>query len=383
MYRQIAESLKLKVEQESKNDVVILYGARQVGKTTLLRNLFTNATYINLETGNFLDVFNERNPNKIKEVFKREGSLEKLIVLDEFQRLSDPGLVAKVIHDELPEYKLIITGSSSLELAYKASESLAGRKSIYTLFPLSLKEKLIQTFGELNQANQDDYKSEILQSMRYGMYPDLLNTADKEFYLREYVDSVMLKDVFYLNLVRNSKNLRSLLTLLAYQIGNLVNITDLADRVGVSRQTIMDYLEILKGIFIIYTLPPFRKKRRDEIGKTEKVFFYDLGIRNAVVNDFSPVEYRRDYGAIFENFTINEILKQNAYQRLRYDMYHWRTKGGSEVDLILSKDNNEKAFEIKTRKGIVASAFRNTYPEANTSVITLENISNVLLAEEF
>lgn len=181
--------------------------------------------------------------------------------------------------------------------------------------------------------NKSVFKDEILEGMRYGMYPDLLNLQDKENYLLELADSTILKDVFYLNLVKNTKNLQSLLKLLAYQIGQQVNITDLADRVGITRPTVMEYLEILKKMYVVYTLPPFTKKRRDEIGKTEKIYFWDLGVRNAIINDFSPVEFRRDYGNIFENFVITEILKLNKYNYLRYSFYYWRTKWGSKVDL--------------------------------------------------
>jgi predicted AAA+ superfamily ATPase len=143
--------------------------------------------------------------------------------------------------------------------------------------------------------------------------------------------------------VRNTKHLQSLLKLLAYQIGGLVNFSDIANRIGISRQTVQKYVDVLKKIFIIYTLPPFRKNRRDEIGKTEKIYFYDLGIRNALINDFSPVEYRRDYGALFENFVVNELQKIHSYNNTRVSFYYWRTKGGAEVDLILDKEGAHSA----------------------------------------
>lgn len=376
MYRHLKDTI---VGHLKKNlhDIIVIYGARQVGKTTLVKDIATDAVYINLDEGYYTDALNSRNPQTIRSIFEREKKARtRVAVLDEFQRLEDPGLVAKVIHDKLPEYQLIITGSSALELAFKASESLAGRKKTYQLYPLTLKEKFIQQ-GKNTSDPSTIFSDEILESMRYGLYPELLNREDKQEYLEEYADSVILKDVFYLDLVRNTKHLQSLLKLLAYQIGSLVNVSDLANRIGISRQTIEKYIDILKQIFIIYTLPPFRKNRRDEIGKTEKIYFHDLGARNALINDFSPVEYRRDYGALFENFVINELQKINAYDAHRFSFYYWRTKAGSEVDLVLDKDGKQEAIEIKTRGGSVSHAFKNSYPDARAHVLTLQNIGDV------
>ncbi len=382
MYRQLKQSITTKLNQQE-NDIIIVYGARQVGKTTLVKDIAPDAIYINLDKAYYADALNSRNTNTIRSVFEREKKTgTRIVVLDEFQRLQDPGLIAKVIHDELLEYQLIITGSSALELAFKASESMTGRKTTYTLYPLTLKEKLIQ-LGKYTDFETDEsqkFLDDILASMRYGLYPELLNREQKQEYLQEYTDSVILKDVFYLDLVRNTKHLQSLLKLLAYQIGNLINISDLANRIGISRQTVEKYVDILKKIFIIYTLPPFRKNRRDEIGKAEKVYFYDLGVRNALINDFSPVEYRRDYGALFENFAVNELQKMDAYSNTRFSFYYWRTKGGAEVDLILDKDGKQTAIEIKTRGGSVSQAFKNSYPNSDTKVLTLQNIGAMLLS---
>ncbi|MBL7036825.1 ATP-binding protein [Candidatus Microgenomates bacterium] len=388
MYRQISDKIKNQVANNNK--VVVLLGARQTGKTTLLKNTFPEAVYINLEKSDYVESFNSRDLEKIKSIIKQESKNDNnLLILDEAQRLDDPGIIAKLIHDELKEVKLIISGSSSLEIANKASESLAGRKYLIEMYPLTFEEKLIQTKKideiikkedlKMGKTRTDVFKDNILESMRYGMYPDLLNTKDKEDYLLELIDSTILKDVFYLNLVKNTKNLQAILKLLAYQIGQQVNISDLSNRVGIARPTVIEYLEILKKIYVIYTLPPFTKRRRDEIGKTEKIYFWDLGIRNAIINDFSPVEFRRDYGNIFENFVINELQKINKYNNLRYNFYYWRTKWGSEVDLVLHKDEAIIASEIKTRSGKITSAFTETYPESHTQLITVENLNRLLV----
>lgn len=389
MYRLISAKIKDKVAKSDK--VVVLVGGRQTGKTTLLKNTFPKAIYINLEKSDYIDVFNSRNLQKIRSVVTQEVKDDSnLLILDEIQRLDNPGMVAKLIYDELKDIKLIISGSSALEIASRASESLAGRKNLIEIYPLTFQEKLVQT-EKVRQVEQKDnlilakgkanglFKDEIFESMRYGMYPDLLNVNDKEDYLLELADSTILKDVFYLNLVKSTKNLQALLKLLAYQIGQQINITDLANRIGIARPTVMEYLEILKKIYVIYTLPPFTKKRRDEIGKTEKIYFWDLGIRNAIINDFSPVEFRRDYGNIFENFAITELLKINQYNDLRYSFYYWRTKWGSEVDLVLQKDEEIIAAEVKSQSGKITSAFTDTYPNCITQVITVDNISQLLV----
>jgi predicted AAA+ superfamily ATPase len=210
---------------------------------------------------------------------------------------------------------------------------------------------------------------------------DLKTNQEKEEYLLELVDSVILKDIFYFSLVKNSKNLIALLKLLAYQIGQLVNITDLANRLSISRSTVLDYLELLEKSFLIFRLAPFTKKRRDEIGKAEKVYFYDLGLRNALIRDFSPVEFRVDYGNLFENLVVVEILKLNSYYQNYYGLNYWRTTWGSEVDLILQKDEKLLALEIKTRNGKITPAFKSTYLQAQEKVVTLENFASFFQAK--
>ncbi len=384
MYRILNTTIKQKTDK-----VKILLGARQVGKTTLLKDSFPEATYINIEKSNYIDVFNSRDIAAIKDLVYREnnGKITRTLILDEVQRLDDPGLIAKVLYDEWKDIQLIISGSLSLEIANKASESLAGRKKTFKLYPLSFKEKLVQENKiqsntqsiNFDVENKIQFQTELKESMQFGLYPELLNIEDKVNYLQELVDSSILKDVFYLNLVKDTKSLLSLLRLLAYQIGQQINVTELSSRIGIERPTILKYLEILKKTFIIYTLSPYTKKRRDEIGKTEKVYFYDLGIRNAIINDFSPVEFRNDYGSIFENFAINEIIKLNSYYGLNYQPYYWRTKWGSEVDLILQKDTKIYAIEFKLRKASITPAFKNTYAEAQEKIVTLGNIESMIL----
>lgn len=400
MYRSLARRL-IAEKDAIPRAVTVILGSRQTGKTTLLQSVFPEACYSNIEVSNATDIFNSRSPERIRDFMRRKAARQtNFWVLDEVQRLDDPGLVAKVLYDTLPEIHLVITGSSSLEIANRASESLAGRKRVFYLYPLTLEEKLVQQgilkapqtrsasgpfTGDTSTppVGQDiTLAPHILEAMQYGHYPQLLNIPDnqaKELYLLELVESSILKDVYYLDLVKNTRNLLSLLKLLAYQIGGQVNHTELSSRLGIARSTVADYIEILKKTFVIFTLSPYTKKRRDEIGKMEKVYFYDLGVRNALINDFSPVEFRREYGSLFENFVVAEMMKRNAYEQWRYQASYWRTKWGSEVDLVLWKDGYYHAIEIKTRQGAITRAFRETYPETTEHVITMDNAAQYLL----
>lgn len=375
--------------------IPVILGPRQVGKTTLLRNLYPDATYINIEEGKYIDILNKRNPDEIISLFDSiPNSSANIIILDEVQRLEDPGLVAKVLFDKFKnDIRLILTGSSSIEISQKASESLAGRSFTYNLYPLTFSERLIQTSKiELskndlydfatNLVKNNQFRSELLTSMQFGLYPEVQNLSDDSLkieYLENYANNVVLKDLLYLGLLKNGRKIFDLLRLLAFQIGQQVNYSELSLRLGISRVTVENYLYLLEQIFIIFRLKPFTKKRRDEIGKTEKVYFYDMGLRNAIIRDFSPVEFRRDFGSIFENFIISEVLKLNHYHKLRYGLYYWRTKWGSEVDLVLDKDGKQKAFEIKIGKGKVTRAFLDTYPESEWATINLSNAETVLL----
>lgn len=386
MYRVLQKQLEAETDK-----ITVLLGARQVGKTTLLKNTYPKAIYINLEKSNYIDIFNSRDLDSIQRIIDLENKIGKsdVLILDEVQRLSSPGLVTKLIYDEVKNIKLIISGSSALEIGNKAQESLAGRKRTLKLFPLTFGEWLVQK--ELVEASKQEkkinfdlkngskYVDELEEIMCFGTYPRVMDEENIQEYLMEMVDSAILKDVFYLNLTKNTRDLVALLKLLAYQIGQLVNVTDLANRIGVSRQTVTNYMEILKKIYIVFSLPPYTHKRRDEVGKMEKIYFWDLGIRNAIINDFSPVYLRNDYGSIFENLVVSEVAKINYYYQARYQMYYWRTKWGSEVDIVLNKDNKNIAIEVKTRKGKMTKTFGATYEGSKELVVTRENVESLLL----
>jgi predicted AAA+ superfamily ATPase len=201
---------------------------------------------------------------------------------------------------------------------------------------------------------------------------------DKAQYLEGLIESSLTKDIFYLDTIRNTKVIKDLLILLAYQIGQVVNYTDIAQRLGITRVTVKKYVDLLEKLFIIFTIRPFRSKRRDEIGLAEKVYFYDVGVRNALIGQFEPPNIRADLGHLFENYVIAECVKLNDYFHRKYELRYWRTKGGSEIDLVLVRGLEPvAAFEIKYSNGAVSSAFKDTY-SLTPQLITSTNFVSIL-----
>jgi predicted AAA+ superfamily ATPase len=311
-----------------------------------------------------------------------------LVVVDEIHKLSDPGRAAKIFFDQLPEYKLIITGSSAFNIKNKASESLAGRKIDYHLYPLSLSEYLVQNGLEKElsfrpietlingQKEREvvrpyDFKAVLNNILVYGLYPAMQSHPSDSAYLINLIDSVVFKDLVELSLLENKSAALSLLKLLAYQIGSLVNYAELASKLGISARTVKRYIELFEQSFIIFTIKPYSSRKRDEIAKMPKIFFYDTGLRNALINNFELVDNRGDAGQLFENFIVSEFLKYNYYGNFGYGFNYWRTKSGSEIDLVLTKPNNETiAIEIKSKSQRINQAFKSRYPESRIVVIS-------------
>lgn len=373
----------------TRREVLVLLGARQVGKTTILKKLFPQAFFLSVDTEPVRQSLNRFDPAVYRQFIKPET---KILVIDEIHLLDDPGRTAKIIHDQIPRMQLIVTGSSSFRIKNKTSESLAGRKVEYLLYPLTLTEYLYQkdirkemdfpVLSELEHQKTIPLEKHYLFNLPeivdnlllYGLYPALVNRSNDDLYLKNLVDSVVFKDLLDLSLIENRPAALNLLKLLAYQIGSLVNFTELANRVGTDVKTIKRYFSLFEQSFIIFTLSPFSTRKRDEIGKMPKIYFYDVGLRNALISDFKPVSLRPDAGALWENFVIAEILKANYYGKFGYRLNFWRTKQGSEVDLVLQKEDGLFALEIKSSAGRVRHAFRNRYPQALPVIITKRNI---------
>ena len=312
------------------------------------------------------------------------------IIIDEIHLLDNPGRAIKIIYDQLENIKIIITGSSSFHIKNKTGESLAGRKIDYNIYPLTFSEYLSQKGIEKNlnfnifkkiidDKNSEDrlYKFDIKNILNsvliYGQYPHLIKNSNDEKYLLNFVDSLIFKDILELNLIEDKKLAKDLLKLLAFQIGNLVNYTELAGSLKADQRTIKRYIEIFEQSFILFRLYPYSKNKRDEILKAAKIFFYDTGVRNALIGDFSDLESRADKGALFENFIISELIKQDSYSDRNYKFYYWRTKQGSEIDVVLEKGSELFGVEVKYKRKAVNVAFKNRYPEAKVKLITADN----------
>lgn len=369
-------------------EVLVLLGARQVGKTTILKRIFPGAFCLVADNEPVINSLERYDPAVYKQLLDTGSGV---VVLDEIHKLSDPGRAAKIFFDQLPEYKLIITGSSAFNIKNKASESLAGRKVDYHLYPFSLSEYLVQnglenalSFRPMENLLKGEKAGEIFRPydhsallnniLVYGLYPAMQSHPSDSVYLTNLIDSVVFKDLVELSLLENKSAALSLLKLLAYQIGSLVNYAELASKLGIGARTVKRYIELFEQSFIIFTMKPYTSRKRDEIAKMPKVFFYDIGLRNALINNFEPVENRGDAGQLFENFIVSEFLKYNNYGNFGYNFNYWRTKGGSEVDLVLSKPNNDIiAVEIKSKPQRINQAFTSRYPESRMAVITKNN----------
>lgn len=366
--------------------ILLLLGARQVGKTTLVKRLFPRATYFLLDNDPVRANFQTYDINSYRQFI---SSKSETVIIDEIQLLSDPGRAAKIIYDQMPDVQLIITGSSALNIKNRMTESLAGRKIDYHLFPLTFGEYLYQSGVEKQindtflkriitgklfaRAHLFDLRAAVGRVLTYGINPYLVDNPADVSYLKELAASAIYKDILELNLIENRRMAFDLLKLLAYQIGNLINYAELASRLAVDARTVQRYISIFEQSFILFRLYPYTSNRRDEIGKAPKIYFYDTGVRNAIIEDFTEPFLRGDFGALFENFIISEIVKYNSYSGAEYKLAFWRTVAGSEVDLVLHKGDDIIGCEMKVSKGRMSAAFKNRYPKAKQEIVTLDN----------
>lgn len=336
----------LKRDLAENRKIVVLYGARQTGKTTLSKDVLEGSDekilMINADETRYIDILSSRDFQKMKLLV---GGYT-LLFIDEAQRIPDIGINLKIIHDNLPDMKMLVTGSSSFEFANKVKEPLTGRTITHTLYPISL--------TELNkQMNVIDLQDRLEEFMTYGMYPALLSFSpgdQKEKYLRELASAYLYRDVLELSSIRNSSVITNLLKLLAMQIGSEVSLNELAQNLKISQETVNTYINLLEKSFIIFRLKGFSRNLRKEISKRDKIYFWDMGIRNTLINNFSPLSLRHDQGAMWENFVIAERLKFHAYNEQYVNSYFWRTYTGAEVDYIEERGGILTAFEIKNYK---------------------------------
>lgn len=368
--------------------ILILLGSRQVGKTTIVKKIFPQADYFLVDNEPIRKILESYDVEAYKSLLNKD-SVE--VIIDEIHMLSDPGRAAKIIYDQLNHIKLIITGSSSFHIKNKTSESLAGRKIDYNIYPLTFSEFLQQkeiekslNFNILENISQDnfgkkdtlykfDMESILANVLIYGQYPHAINYPGDKEYLLNFVDSLIFKDILELNLIDDKKLAKDLLKLLALQIGNLINYSELAINLKADSRKIRRYIEIFEQSFILFRLYPYSKNKRYEISKSPKIFFYDVGVRNALIENFSDLNTRIDKGALFENFIISELIKQNSYMEGGYKFYYWRTKLGSEIDIVLERGDELIGVEVKYKKKNINKAFSNRYPKAKLKMVTVDN----------
>jgi predicted AAA+ superfamily ATPase len=350
--------------------VMILIGPRQVGKTTLLKSLCeAEGSYLFINGDNADDRLQLENAgeNKLRSII----GAHKTVFIDEAQRIHDIGIILKIIHDQIPGVRLLVSGSSALEIGNTVNEPLTGRKWEYNMFPFSWNE-LKNHFGYLkNQHN-------IPQYLIYGMYPEVItHPNDAEAILNQIAGSYLYKDILQFQGIRKPEVLDKLLLALALQLGSEVNYNELSRTVGVDRGTVEQYISLLEKAFVVFRVNPLARNVRNEINTTRKIYFYDTGIRNAIIGNFKPLELRQDVGALWENFMIAERMKTHAYESWYGRTYFWRTYQQQEIDWIEEIDGAFSAFEFKWNpkksKAKFSTTFLSNYPINTTMVVTPDN----------
>ena len=356
---------------------IILLGARQVGKTTLLKKIIqeqhVDALYLNCDEPQTISALTNCN---LKELQMIVGA-NKFVVIDEAQKVDNIGLTLKLIVDNMPDVQVIATGSSAFELRNCLNEPLTGRKYEYQMFPISSKE-IYQSSGYI------DLKGGLETRLIYGSYPDILNHAsDARELLRMLTDSYLYKDILATDNLRKPDVLDKLLRALAFQVGCEVSYNELAQIVGTDSKTVERYIELLEKCYIIFRLHGLSRNLRNELKKAKKIYFYDNGVRNAVIQQFAPLELRNDAGALWENFFISERIKHNHYQQNYCNTFFWRTKSQLEIDYIEEQNGQMTAFEMKWNpkkaNASIPESFLNSYDVKETVVITPDNYLDYLL----
>lgn len=355
--------------------VIILYGPRQVGKTTIMSTLiagYQNALYLNCERPVIGDLLTSKNPERIRQYIGQST----LVVFDEAQRIPEIGELLKLLHDTYPDIQFIATGSSSFELFSKLSEPLTGRNVKFLLYPISMSE-LLNHFDVFQ-------REELLESLLiFGSYPDIINRPDSQKYqlLDELTSDYLFRDVLRFENVKKSNLLVNLLKAIALQIGHEVSYRELSNLLKVAVETVQRYLLLLEQSFVIYSLSSFSRNLRNEISRGRKYFFYDTGIRNALLQNFTPLANRNDAGQLWENFCINERIRYNQALDRRVNIYFWRTFQQQEIDLIEEIDGKLHAFEFKwnpAKSKKPPAGFLEAYSNSTFQVINKENYMNFL-----
>ncbi len=371
MYPRTLESLVL--QKLNKGKAIIIVGARQVGKTTLIKKVLENKDYLFLDGDDPTIRAFLTNPNT--EELRSLIGKKSIIFLDEAQRIPNIGITLKIITDQFKSIQLLVSGSSSFDLGNKLNEPLAGRKWEYELFPISWEEYEIKE-GFLKSEQQLENR------LLYGFYPEVLNNSGEEKQiLKQLVNSYLYRDILAFSDIRKPEIIENLLQALALQIGSEVNYNELSQMLKVNKVTIQKYIDILEKGYIVFRLRSYSKNVRNEIKRGRKIYFYDNGVRNLLIGNFNPLNLRQDKGNLWENFLISERKKQNIYKELFAKMYFWRTLQQQEVDYVEEEAGTLTGYEFKwkAKKSIkLSKTFTETY-NANSVIIDRKNFREFVI----
>ena len=358
-----------------KGNAIILIASRQTGKTSLFEQLFPkndDTIWLNGDDIATQTLMENMSATRLQQLLGGK----RLLIIDEAQRIKDIGLRMKLVTDQIKDVQLVATGSSSFELANRLNEPLTGRKWEYRMYPISFAE-MAEHHGLLNELTLIPHR------MVYGYYPEVVTSAGNEIeVLRQLTDSYLYRDLFALDNVKKSDKLVLLLKALAYQIGSQISYSELASTVGIDAKTIEAYINVLEKAYIIFRLPSYSRNMRSELKHSKKIYFYDNGVRNALISGFAQIENRMDTGALWENFVVAERMKYNEYYSHWCNTYFWRTQEQKEIDYLEEYNGQLHAYEFKynPKKQVAApKSFIAAYPDAEYNVITPDNIERFVL----
>ena len=355
-----------------KGKAIIIVGPRQVGKTTLIETILEKEQHLFLDGDDpaVRNLLTNPNTEQLKSIIGKY----KIVFIDEAQRIENIGVTLKIITDQFKNVQLLVSGSSAFELNNKINEPLTGRKWEYELFPISWKE-FEDNIGFVKATQQLEMR------LLYGMYPDVINHTSEAFdVLKELANSYLYKDILAFSTIRKPEILEKLLQALALQMGNEVSYNELSQLLGIDKNTVSNYIDILEKAFVVFKLKSFSRNLRNEIKTNQKIYFYDNGIRNMVIGNFNALALRQDKGALWENFLISERMKKNNYENSLAKAYFWRTVQQQEIDYVEEVNGKITAYEIKWNekaKVKIPKLFNETY-SAETKIVHKENFRTFL-----
>jgi len=367
--RTITEAIIRKLKTSNKG--IVIYGARQVGKTTMAKDIIATlglkTLSINGDQSRFIDIISSRDLAKIESLTHGYD----LLFIDEAQRIPEIGINLKIILDSIPTLKVLVTGSSSLDLASKITEPLTGRVWNYHLYPIS-------TLELSGTNNKSELQAMLEERLVYGSYPEVFSLKSQKLkneYLQNLADSYLYRDLIEFGDIKNSSKIRDLLKLLAFQIGSEVSLSELGSSLGISKDTVARYIDLLEKSFIIFRISGFSRNLRKEVTKMNKIYFYDVGIRNILIDNLKYLNDRNDIGVLWENLLIIERIKYLSYKQKNFSRYFWRTHTGAELDYVEEQNGQISGYEFKwkNKQSKAPNSWQETYTNSTYKEINREN----------